>query len=129
MASPPGKDKALVAPLTDQDAWARLPQAVEGSGRSLPSWARMLSRSLPKTTAALLELDFAQRTKSPLDPKLRAAMRWVAAQANNCEYGKAYAAFDAGRAGLTDAAILRFAAGIKANGLKPRGPHWSLPVR
>jgi alkylhydroperoxidase family enzyme len=106
MASPPRKDGALVAPLTDQDAWARLPQATAGSGRSLPSWARMLSKSLPKTTAALLELDFAQRTKSPLDPKLRAAMRWVAAHANNCEYGEAYAAFDARRAGLADAAIL-----------------------
>ena len=104
MASSPPKDGALFAPLTDQDAWKRLPQAIKGSGKPLPSWARMLAGSLPKTTAALLELDLAQRTRSPLDPKLRAAMRWVAAHANHCKYGEAYAAFDARRAGLTDAA-------------------------
>ena len=95
----------LVAPLTDQEAWARLPKADKGIGQPLPSWARMLAASLPKTTAALLELDLAHRTKSPLDPKLRAAMRWVAAHANHCAYGEAYAAFDARRAGLDDASI------------------------
>jgi alkylhydroperoxidase family enzyme len=105
MASSPPKDGALVAPLTNQDAWRRLPQAIQGNGLPLPSWARMLSGSLPKTTAALLELDLAQRTRSPLEPKLRAAMRWVAAHANDCRYGEAYAAFDGRRAGLTDAAI------------------------
>ena len=105
MASSPRKEGASVVPLTDQDAWARLPQAIKGGGRPLPSWARMLSGSLPKTTAALLELDLAQRTKSPLDPKLRAAMRWVAAHANDCKYGEAYAVFDARRAGLAESAI------------------------
>jgi alkylhydroperoxidase family enzyme len=105
MASSPPKGGDLVAPLTSQAAWTRLPQAIKGSGLSLPSWARMLSASLPKTTAALLELDLAHRTKSPLEPKLRAAMRWVAAHANHCKYGEAYAAFDARRAGLADGAI------------------------
>ena len=105
MAASPPKDGTLIASLTTKDAWARLPQAVKGSGLPLPSWARILSGSLPKTTAALLELDLAQRTKSPLDPKLRAAMRWVAAHANQCKYGEAYAVFDARRAGLAEAAI------------------------
>ena len=99
-AAPPPKDGTVVTSLTTNDAWARLPQAIKGRGLPLPSWARMLSRSLPKTTAALLELDLAQRTRSPLEPKLRAAMRWVAAHANECKYGEAYAAFDARRAGL-----------------------------
>ncbi len=130
MAASPPKDGALVAPLTDQDAWKRLPQAIEGGGRPLPSWARILAGSLPKTTAALLELDLAQRTRSPLDPKLRAAMRWVAAHANNCTYGEAYAAFDARQAGLTDAGDSKhFATGITASGLTPKGPHWSSPAK
>ena len=97
--------EALVAPLSDEEAWKRLPPAGKGSGKPLPSWARMLARSLPRTTAALLELDLAQRTRSPLDPKLRAAMRWVAAHANHSPYGEAYAAADARRAGLNEATI------------------------
>jgi alkylhydroperoxidase family enzyme len=60
----------------------------------------MMAADLPRSTAALLELDFAQRMKSPVNAKLRAAMRWVAAQANHCEYAEAYAAADARRAGL-----------------------------
>ena len=95
----------LTAPVSDEQAWALLPKAVAGAGRPLPTWARMTARSLPRTTAALLELDLAQRTRSPLDPKLRAAMRWVAAHANGCGYGEAYAAADARRAGLDAAAL------------------------
>ncbi len=57
---------------------------------------------MPRTTAALLKLDYVQRTQSPLDPKLRAQMRWVAAHANRCEYAEAYAAFDARHAGVSD---------------------------
>ena len=60
----------------------------------------MLAGELPRSTAAFLQLDLAQRTKSPVDPKLRAAMRWVAAHANRCAYAEAYAAADARRAGL-----------------------------
>jgi alkylhydroperoxidase family enzyme len=104
-AAAPREEGTLFALLSNQDAWKRMPEATKGSGQPLPSWARMVSSSLPKTTAALLELDLAQRTKSPLDPKLRAAMRWVAAHANRCPYGEAYAVFDARRAGLDDATI------------------------
>ena len=64
-----------------------------------------MAGEFPRTTAAFLELDFAQRTKSPVDPKLRAAMRWVAAHANHCAYAEAYAAADARRAGLDDARL------------------------
>jgi alkylhydroperoxidase family enzyme len=98
-------EKPLLAPLSDEEAWKAMPPSESGTGKPLPSWARMLARSLPRTTAAVLQLDLAQRTKSPLDPKLRAAMRWVAAHANGSPYGEAYAAFDARRAGLDDAAI------------------------
>ena len=105
VAAAPQPDDALTAPLSNAEAWKRLPPADKGAGQPLPSWARMLPRSLPKTTAALLELDLAQRTKSPLAPKLRAAMRGVAAHADHCEYAEAYALFDARRAGLDDSAV------------------------
>lgn len=88
------------AVLTDEAAWGRLPKAETGSGQPLPNWARALAAHMPRTTAALLRLDFVQRTRSPLDPKLRAAMRWVAAHANHCAYAEAYALADARRAGL-----------------------------
>jgi alkylhydroperoxidase family enzyme len=85
---------------SSEEAWDRLPSAQSGQGQLLPSWARILAGELPRTTAALLELDFAHRTKSPVAPGLRAAMRWVAANANHCPYALAYAEFDARRAGL-----------------------------
>ncbi len=105
MAASPDVGAGRAAPLSNEDVWKRMPTTEKGGGQALPSWARSLASSLPKTTAALLELDLAQRTKSPLDPKLRAAMRWVAAHANHCAYAEAYAAFDARRAGLDDGAI------------------------
>jgi hypothetical protein len=53
----------------------------------------------------MLELDFAQRTKSPLDPSLRAKMRWATAQANRCAYSEEYALADLKRAGCADAIV------------------------
>jgi alkylhydroperoxidase family enzyme/thiol-disulfide isomerase/thioredoxin len=95
----------LVAPLSDAETWKRLPAPAKGAGQPLPIWARMLADEVPRTTAAFLQLDLAQRTRSPIDPKLRAAMRWVAAQANHCPYAEAYAIADARRAGLDDTRI------------------------
>ena len=99
------RDSGLAPLLSNQDAWNRLPKPEKGVGQPLPSWARMLANDLPKSTAALLQLDFAQRTKSPVDPKLRAAMRWVAAYANHSAYAEAYAVADAKNAGLEAAKI------------------------
>jgi alkylhydroperoxidase family enzyme len=92
--------------LSDSDAWQRLPMASRGSGQPLPSWARMLAGEMPKAAAAFLQLDLAQRTNSPLDPGLRAAMRWVAAHANRCAYSESAAAADAARAGIDEVRIL-----------------------
>jgi alkylhydroperoxidase family enzyme len=61
-----------------------------------------LARTLPRTTAAMLELDYRQRAGSPLDPKLRAKMRWAAATVNKSPYGAAYALADLKRAGASD---------------------------
>ena len=111
----------LIAPLSNEEAWKRLPEAKRGGGGLLPSWARMLAGELPRTTAALLELDLAQRTKSPVDRGLRAAMRWIAAHADRCAYAEAYALADARRAGLDEAKIVA---------LRVEGhPGWSEPER
>ena len=81
-----------------------MPQAVSGSGQDLPHWACAVASQLPRTAAAMLQLDFAQRTKSPLDPVLRAKMRWVVAHANRCAYSEACAVADLERAGADAAA-------------------------
>ncbi len=91
--------------LTDAEAWRRLPRADAGRGRTLPGWARALAETLPRTTAAMLELDYLHRARSPLDPKLRGRLRWVAAHAYRCPYGEAYALADLRRAGLSEAAL------------------------
>lgn len=87
--------------LSDEECWGRLPKTISGSGQALPSWARAIAIHLPRTAAAMLKLDFAHRTKSPVDPVLRAKMRWVIADANHCDYSKAYAIADLQRAGAT----------------------------
>ncbi|WP_373652905.1 hypothetical protein [Schlesneria sp. DSM 10557] len=103
--------------LSDAEAWKRLPAALHGGDQPLPSWARMLASELPKTTAAFLQLDLAQRTKSPVDPSLRAGMRWISARANRCGYAEAYAAADALRAGVEPEKVI---------GLSKEGyPGWS----
>jgi alkylhydroperoxidase family enzyme len=91
--------------LSDEEAWKALPPAKEGGGQPLPIWARAVAGRLPRTAVAMLHLDVAQRTKSPLDPVLRAKMRWVVAHANRCDYTQAYALADLKREGASDAEI------------------------
>jgi alkylhydroperoxidase family enzyme len=47
----------------------------------------------------MLELDAVHRLRSPLDPVLRAKLRWAIAHANRCSYSQAYAIADLRRAG------------------------------
>ncbi len=115
-------DGARLAPeISNAEAWQFLPPAKSGGDAPLPSWARMLARDVPRTAAALLELDVAQRTASPIPPKLRAAMRWVGARANGCEYAMQAAALDARTAGL-DGVLLSALA-------QPGYPGWTTPER
>jgi alkylhydroperoxidase family enzyme len=93
-----GKPPHVAVP-SNAEAWAALPPAEEGPGKPLPAWVRALAPSLPKTAAAMLELDYAQRAESTLPPRLRARLRWTAADANRCDYAKAYARADFKRAG------------------------------
>jgi alkylhydroperoxidase family enzyme len=90
---------ANVPVLSDAGAWEKMPPVEEGGGQRLPIWIRALAVSLPQTAAAMLDLDHAQRVESPLPPRLRAKLRWIAADANRCEYGRAYARFDYVQAG------------------------------
>jgi alkylhydroperoxidase family enzyme len=84
--------------LPNDDAWRRLPGAPE-TAQLLPAWARMLAGPMPLTTARMLELDALHRSGDRLDARLRALVRWAAADANGCDYGKTMAAADFARAG------------------------------
>jgi alkylhydroperoxidase family enzyme len=92
------------APLSNEETWTRLP-VEKRTGEPLPSWARSLAGPMPRLAATLLRLDYVHRAHSPLDPALRARMRWVTAHANHCAYAEAYALADARRAGLGEDAI------------------------
>ena len=83
-------------------AWRHLPSAAKGARQPLPSWARVLAPTLPRTTSVLLELDYLQRTHSSIDRALRGKIRWVIAHANRCSYTEAMAAADLRRAGLSE---------------------------
>ena len=118
MAAAAESDGTRIPLLSDAECWKRLPPAERGMGQPLPSWARALAGSMPRSTAALLRVEYAHRVLSPLDPKLRARMRWVAAHANRCGYSEAYALADARRAGLGEAAM----AGLARGNLEPETP-------
>lgn len=98
--------EAAAVPLLDEaECWRRLPPALAGAGQPLPVWVRAIAGQLPRTAAAMLRLDLAQRTQSPLDPRLRAELRWVVAQANRCAYAQAEALADLARAGASPAEL------------------------
>lgn len=98
----PNQSKCRLPVLDNDTAWQRLPKLEdEVADRRLPIWARALAGPLPRTTAAMLELDHLYRTSDSFDPRLRATMRWVAARANRCDYSRRYAEADLLRAGMT----------------------------
>jgi alkylhydroperoxidase family enzyme len=103
--------QARVPLLDNEDAWGRLPVEHDGPTPTLPNWARALARTLPGTTAAMLQLDHRHRDASPLDPALRARIRWVAAHSNRSPYALAYAEADLRRAGLSADAVDALRAG------------------
>jgi alkylhydroperoxidase family enzyme len=111
---------ASVPLLADEEAWKRLPKVVTGGGQPLPAWARALAASLPRTTAAMLDLDRIHRTKSPLGAALRGKMRWIAARANHCDYSMKYAEADLKRVDFDDANL---------NALKEDGVNSADPER
>jgi hypothetical protein len=58
----------------------------------------------------MLRLDHLHRAESPLESRLRGKLRWVAADAIGCEYGRRYAAADLRRTGLAEDEIKRLSA-------------------
>lgn len=98
---------------SNEEAWNYLPRVKTGGGARLPAWARATARDLPRTTAAMLDLDRLHRTKSPLGSSLRGKMRWVEADANRCEYTRVTAEADLRRAGVSDGEIADLKAGPK----------------
>jgi alkylhydroperoxidase family enzyme len=96
-AAPPA-DAPPFPRLANDDAWKLLPR----QNPRLPNWARMLAGSLPRTTAAMIELDHVHRAKNPLGPVVAGKLRWWAADALGCDYLKEYAEADLRRAGLPD---------------------------
>src|SRR5579871_5467110 len=82
----------------NDEAWKMLPREQP----PLPAWARVLVRTLPKTTGAMLELDYLHRAGNPLGPVLAGKLRWAAADTLGCDYGRRYAEADLRRAGQTD---------------------------
>ena len=81
----------------------------------LPAWARTLMVSLPRTTAAMLELDYLHRVTNPLGSVLAGKLRWEAADAMDCEYFRRTAEADLRRAGLQDSELKKFLAHDRAD--------------
>lgn len=102
-----GGSGPFVPLLSDEETWRCLPAGGPNRGGPLPAWARALARTLPRTTAAMLELDHAFRTSDALEPRLAAAVRLAVARAVGSDYGRAYAEADLVRLGLDRAAIDR----------------------
>ena len=99
-ASHASDERAPVSPksetriLSDQEAWTLLPELKSGDKGVLPNWAKVVAVQMPRTAAAMLQLDAAHRLHSPLEPALRAKLRWTVANANRCNYSKATALYD-----------------------------------
>lgn len=92
--SPPGR-----LPLLEPEAaWKLLPRQQP----PLPGWALMLLPSLPRTTGAMLDLDYLHRANNPLGSVLSGKLRWIAADVIGCDYARRYAEFDLRQAGLRD---------------------------
>jgi hypothetical protein len=77
-------------------AWNLLPREEP----PLPAWARVLVTTHPRATGAMLELDRMHRADNPVGPVIAAKLRWTAADALDCEYGRATALADLKRAGV-----------------------------
>ena len=80
--------------LSDEQVWKMLPELATGENTPLPNWIKPIALQMPRTAAAMLELDTAFRTQGPLDAALRAKLRWIIAHANQSSYGEALALLD-----------------------------------
>ncbi len=109
-----GQDKRPDWPMPQNldESWLSLPSVDEGNGTPLPTWARMLARSLPHTTAALLELEYLYRMEPLLlnvsidstnsrmsdQSQLAGVARYAVATYHQSAYGRGVAIADLKRA-------------------------------
>lgn len=107
LAQKPNVGGAFVPLLSQEEAWDHLPALEQGTQERLPLWVLATAKALPRTTAAVLELEHRHRAQSPLESKLRGQIRLVVAHANGCGYTQAQATADLRRAGLSEAEIKR----------------------
>jgi alkylhydroperoxidase family enzyme len=84
--------------LGTDEAWKQ----IRGDNPPLPAWALALAQPLPRTTGAMLHLDYVHRAKNPLGPVLAGKLHWAAADAIGSNYSKRYAEADLKRAGVKD---------------------------
>lgn len=84
-----------LSPLNNEDAWKLLPR----KQTPLPAWARVLAGPLPKTTGAMLELDYLHRANNPLGPVLAAQLRYTTAKSLGSDFGQQSALADLRRFG------------------------------
>lgn len=94
--------------LTDAQAWKMLPELASGDKQKLPNWTKPIVLHMPRTAAAMLELDAAFRNGGPLDAALRAKLRWIIAHSNRSAYGEALALADLRRVAGNDVSISDF---------------------
>lgn len=94
--------------LSDEQVWKMLPEVATGEKSSLPNWIKPIALQMPRTAAAMLELDNAFRSQGPLDAALRAKLRWIIAHANQSDYGEALALLDFRNAAGPSASIAEF---------------------
>ncbi len=94
-------------PEQDEEGWKLLPAIQSGERGLLPNFVKAVALHLPRTAAAMLELDAAHRLRGPIPPRLRAKLRWVIARANRCRYGQETALNDLRRAGGDETEIFQ----------------------
>lgn len=88
----------------------------------LPAWAVALSKSLPRTTARMLELDYLHRANNPLGTVMAARVRFAVAEELDGMYGKLNAEADLLRTnGLVIPTELETAATLFARKLTKEG--------
>ena len=109
LAQPETKSPPRLPAADNAQAWKLL----RGEDPALPAWARVLAEPLPRTTGAMLYLDYVHRAKNPLGPVLAGKLHWVAASALGSDYGRRYAEADLRRAGLNDEDLKQLAGDLK----------------
>lgn len=80
-------------------------QTLDAAQPALPMWARALVRTVPRTTVAMLDLDYLHRAENPVGVVLAGKLRWQVADALGCRYFRSMSAADLRQAGQSEQEI------------------------